>query len=82
MLIEASLDGLEVRQDGKKRHTFSSLSDETARLNLTLGGKKDQTQGSLTECSSPVLVGPCVKYTTEAGGSEYISGVDVWNLPF
>ena len=67
---------------GKKDIPFSSLSDETARLNLTLGGKKDQTQGSLTECSSPVLVDPCVKHTTEAGGSEYISGVDVWNLPF
>lgn len=68
---------------GKKRHIpFSSLSDETASLNLTLGGKKDQTQGSLSECSLPVLAAPCVKYTTEAGGSEYISGVDVWNLPF
>ena len=53
MLIEASLDGLEVRQDGKKRHTFSSLSDETARLKLTLGGKKDQTQGSLPKQNNP-----------------------------
>lgn len=66
-----------MRQDGKERHIpFSSLPDETASLN-SLGGKKDQTQGSLSECSSASVGAPCVKYTTEAGGSEYISGVDV-----